>query len=138
MPGTVTQTQMIIDWLIGLGWNTTEEAGAPIVPGPRILPSPDKIVHITGSGGPGYVLDGAADSSLFQARWRGPSNDPIAAEALATLMDSMIFSAPFPATVDGVTIIHVHRLGSGPSPLPLDPGDLRYEFTCNYSITTGV
>jgi hypothetical protein len=135
---TLTQTQLIIDWLTGLGWDTTEESGAPIVPGPRIRPSPDKIVHITGSGGPGYVMEGAADSSLFQARWRGPSNDPLAAEALAAQMDSLILRAQFPATVDGVTIILVARLGSGPSPLPLDPGDLRYELTCNYSIITGV
>jgi hypothetical protein len=134
----ITQTQVIIDWIVGLGWDNTEETGAPVVPGPYIQTMPDKIVHITGGGGPGYLDEGALDSNLFQARVRGPADDPFAAEALATLLDSMIFSARFPATVDGVTIVHVHRLGGGPSPLPLDPSDKRYELTCNYMLITGV
>jgi hypothetical protein len=134
----IAGTQLIIDWLIGLGWNINSETGAPIVPGPYIQAMPDKIVHITGGGGPGYTLEGAADNNLFQVRVRGPADDPIAAENLATQLDQLIFSAPFPAIVDGVVIIRVHRLGSGPTPLPLDPADRRQEFTCQYLISTGV
>jgi hypothetical protein len=135
---TLTMTQVFIDWLTGLGWDTTEETGAPIVAGPRIRPSPDKIVHVTGSGGSGYMLEGAADSALFQVRWRGPSNDPDEAERMATEMDSMIFRARFPANVDGVTFVLVDRFAGGPDPLPLDPGDLRYEFSNQYTLITGV
>ena len=40
--------------------------------------------------------------------------------------------------VDGVTVANITRLGSPPSPLPLDPADRRTEFTCTYIITTGV
>ena len=41
-----------------------------------------------------------------------------------------ILSARFPVLIDGVPVIHAHRLGGRPSPLPLDPGDKRYELTC--------
>jgi hypothetical protein len=134
----LAQTQLIIDWITGLGWDTTQEIGYPLLPGPNILNEPDQAVFITGSGGPGYITDeGSVDASTWQARLRGPSDDPLAAEAAAQLLDNLILRAPFPATVDGVTINLVYRLGSGPSPLPADPSDLRYEFTANYVIVTG-
>lgn len=132
-------TKLIIDWITSLGWDTRQELGWPLFPGPEILNSPDQSVWITGTGGPGYITEEpSADASLFQARTRGNADDPFGPEEQAQLLDAMILGAQFPASVDGATIVHVHRLGGGPSPLPVDPGDLRHEFTCNYIIVTGV
>lgn len=134
-----SQEQVIIDWITGLGWDTREEAGYPLVIGPYIPRSPDKMVIITGGDGPGFILDGAADASNFQVRLRGPQNDQFTASSQAALLDAMIFSALFPAMIDGVSIVHIHRVGSGPSPLGGGPDDAyRYEYTCNYLMITGV
>ncbi len=134
----VPQTQVIIDFLTALGWDTQQEQGWPLYPGPLILDEPDQSVWITGTGGPGYVTEeGAADAWSFQARIRGPSDQPYPPEAAAQLLDTMIFTAPDPLTIDGVTILVAHRAGSPPAPLPVDPKDLRHEFTCSYIIITG-
>ena len=55
----------------------------------------------------------------------------------AGAVDHAILTASYPQQVDGVTVSLVTRLGSPPSPLPLDPADRRTEFTCTYVITTG-
>lgn len=131
-------TSSIIGWIASLGWDTRQELGFPLVEGPFLTDNPDQIVHITGTGGPGYVTDeGSADAGTFQARLRGPSNSLDAAESAAQLLDEMILGASFPAQADGVSIQHVHRLGGRPTPLPVNPQDMRYEFTCNYVIVTG-
>jgi hypothetical protein len=136
---TVAQTQVIIDWIISLGWDTTQELGFPLFPGPLILSEPDRAVFITGTGGPGYVTEeGTNDAGSFQARVRGTTDDPYGAEIAADLLDLMILRAPFPVTIDGVPIQSVSRVGNGPSPLPVDPNDLRVEFTCSYTMVTGV
>ena len=134
-------TGAVIGWLKSLGWDTTQEQGAPIVPGPFNRPMPDRLVTITALSGPGYLIDGAADASAFQARVRGPQDpeDPSEAEALAYALDALIFDAQFPAVLpDGTVLVHVHRLGSAPAlflPGP-DDGD-RYELTCNYVCIAG-
>lgn len=135
---TVAKTQLLTDFLTGLGWDTTQETGYPLLPGPEILTAPDREVTLTPSGGPGYVTEEAAlDAWTFQARLRGPADDPITAELAAQLLDWLILTAPCPQQVDGVTVAVITRLGSPPSPLPLDPADRRTEFTCTYIITTG-
>lgn len=135
---TVPRTQVLIDWLTGLGWDATQESGYPLYPGPEILTEPDKAVFLTPTGGPGYTTEeGGTDAWSFQARTRGPSDDPLSPEAAATLLDWMILHAPHPVTVDGVPVLNVQRLGGPPSPLPLDPSDRRFEFVCNYVVTTG-
>jgi hypothetical protein len=132
-------TQVIIDWLTSLGWNTAEELGYPLKPGPLILDEPDRVVWITGGGGPGYITEEPAlDGGVFQVRLRGPSDDPYEPEIMAGALDTLILRASFPVVIDGVTISHAHRLGNGPTPLPVDPADLRHEFTCNYVFITGV
>ena len=50
----------------------------------------------------------------------------------------MILHASFPVVIDGVTVVAVFRAGSGPDPLPFDPGDRRTEFTSTYTFITGV
>ena len=134
----VSQTKLIIDWIVSLGWNVTPETGFPVFPGPWILVSPDRSVWVTLTGGPGYVTEeGSADAWGFQARVRGTANDQYGPEAAAQLLDNMILNASYPASVDGISIQVVHRLGSPPTPLPVDPSDQRYEYTCNYVIVTG-
>jgi len=132
------RTQVVIDFLIAAGWDTTPETGYPLFPGPEILVSPDKAVHITMTPGPGYTTEeGGTDAWGFQARVRGPSDDPEGANAAAQLLDWTILHAFTPAWIDGVRVIVCHRLGSSPSPLPLDPSDRRFEYTADYVIETG-
>jgi hypothetical protein len=136
---TAATTQVIIDWITSLGWNTAQELGYPLLPGPEILDEPDRAVFITGGGGPGYTTEEpATDASVFQARLRGPSDDPFEPEVMAGQLDTLILRAPFPVVIDGVVVSHAHRMSNGPTPLPLDPSDRRHEFTCNYIFITGV
>ena len=109
------------------------------VPGPEILVSPDRLVTITATGGPGYgTEEGGVDAWSFQARLRGPSDDPDrgrGGRADAGLDDP---DRPLPGpSVNGVRVISCQRLGSPPTVLPLDPSDRRFEFTANYIFVTG-
>lgn len=132
-------TQVIVDWLGSLGWNEAQETGWPIVPGPYVPPDPDRLVVITGGGGPGYTTEEpATDASNFQALVRGAPEDPYGAEATAQLLDRLILRAPFPVQVDGTWVVACSRIGSGPTPLPYDPSDQRTTLTTNYTITMGV
>lgn len=140
MPAVVTtpRTQVIIDFLTAAGWDTTQETGYPLFAGPEILVSPDRAVFITATGGPGFTTEeGGTDAWSFQARLRGPSDDPIAAEVAAQVLDWTILTAPCPARIDGVRVISCQRLGSAPTVLPLDPSDRRFEFTADYIFVTG-
>jgi hypothetical protein len=134
----VPRTQILIDWLTMAGWDATQEVGYPLYAGPEILTEPDRAVFLTPSGGPGYATEeGGTDAWSFQARLRGPADDPLSAEAAAQLLDWTILHGPHPAQVDGVPVLNVQRLGSPPVPLPLDPSDRRFEYTASYVITTG-
>jgi hypothetical protein len=139
MPLAVTtpRTQVLIDWLTAAGWDTTGETGYPLLAGPEILAVPDKAVFLTPAGGPGYTTEeGGTDAWSFQARLRGPADDPDAAQAAAQFLDWTILTAP-PAVTGGVPVLNVQRLGAPPSPLPLDPADRRFEYTATYIIVTG-
>ncbi|HMH89696.1 MAG TPA: minor capsid protein [Streptosporangiaceae bacterium] len=127
-------TTALIGWLVSLGWDAQQEAGAPVVMGPYVPDEPDRIVVVTPTGGPGYVLEGAADAGTFQARVRGPQDDQPAAEALAGLLDSLILNASFPVVLaGGEVLVHVHRSGSGPSPLGPGPADgFRWTYVTTY------
>jgi hypothetical protein len=136
---TVAMTQVVIDLLTGLGWDGTQELGYPLFPGIEILTEPDRAVFITGTGGPGFTTEEmATDTWTFQARVRGPTDEPYEPEMMAMRLDQMLLSAPFPLSVDGVQILAANRAGSPPTPLPLDPSDLRHEFTCSYIVIAGV
>lgn len=138
-PAPIARTQLIIDWLYSIGWQGQQETGYPLLPGPYIPASPDRAVFITATPGPGAVTEeGLPQAAGFQARVRGPSDDPTTPESYANLLDSLILAASFPVVVDSVTINHIHRLGGPPTPLPVDPNDLRREYTANYVIITGV
>jgi hypothetical protein len=136
---TVAVEQVICDWIESLGWDSRQELGFPLYVGPEILTDPDKAVFITGTGGPGYVTEEpTADAVTFQARVRGPADDPLAARLAADTLDALILSASFPAQVDGTQIVHVHRLAGRPAMLPLDESDKRFELTASYVIVIGV
>jgi hypothetical protein len=128
----------VISWIQALGWDVRQEYGAPVVLGPYVLKVPDRLVTITPTPGPGFVLEAAADAGTFQARVRGGQNDQADAERLAYALDSLILGAQFPAVVDGHVIIHAHRLGGTPSPLSADPDDAeRYSYICSYLCIAG-
>ena len=140
VPAAVTtpRVQVAIAFLVAAGWDITQETGYPLFEGPEILVSPDRAVFITPTPGPGYVTEeGGADAWGFQARVRGPSDNPDAANAAAQLLDWTILRAVTPARVCGVRVINCQRLGSTPSPLPLDPADRRTEYTADYILTIG-
>lgn len=136
---TVSRAQLVIDFLTAAGWDATQETGFALFCGPEILTSPDKAVFITLTPGPGYTTEeGGTDAWGFQARLRGASDDPVGANAAAQLLDWTILTAVTPTRVDGVRVITCHRLGSSPSPLPLDPSDRRFEYTADYIFETGM
>jgi hypothetical protein len=135
---TVPRATVIIGWLTLAGWDTTQETGFPLLPGPEIVDDPDQAVFLTPSGGPGYTTEeGGTDAWSFQARLRGPADDPLGAQAAAQLLDYTILHGPRPAQVNGVPVLNVQRLGGPPSALPLDPSDRRFEYVANYILTTG-
>ena len=135
---TVARDQLVCDMLAAFGWDNAEETGYPLSPGSEIHDNPDKLVFITATGGPGYVTEeGGADAWSFQARVRGPADQPQVAIAAAQLLDWTVLQGPYPVSVDGVRVLNCQRLGSPPSALPLDEADKRFEFTANYIIVTG-
>jgi hypothetical protein len=135
-------TTAILDWLISLGWDVTQETGAPLYLGPFIPEEPDRLVVISPTPGPGYQLEGAADTSAFQALVRGQQGGDQSlhaqshAEELAYALDALIFGASFPAVLpDGHVLILATRLGGHPSPLGAGADDAdRFTFTCQYLI----
>ena len=136
---TVAMTQVMIDWITAMGWDGAQELGFPLFPGTYIIEAPDQAVFITSTGGPGFVTEeGGADAWQFQARIRGTTDDVYGPEIAALRLDQMILGARFPITVDGITIAHVHRAASPPTPLPVAPDELRHEFTCQYIAVLGV
>lgn len=136
-PALVSRTQVVIDWATALGWDTAQETGFPLLPGHEIVATPDKVVFITPVTGPGYVTEeGSADAQGFQVRVRGPADDPLAAEVAAYQFDALILAAPNGRLADGVAVLAAHRLAGPPTPMPLDPRDRRFEFTCSYVLVT--
>jgi hypothetical protein len=127
-------TTAIIDWLISLGWDTTEETGVPFKTGPYVPDSPDRMCVVTPTPGPGFTNEGATDVGGFQLRTRGTQNDPDSAEADAFAIDRLIFAASFPVTLpSGQVITRIGRMGGPPVPLSGTPDDGdRTEFTCTY------
>lgn len=132
----------ILDWLVALGWDVTQETGAPLYLGPYVPEEPDRLVVITPTPGPGYTLEGATDTSAFQALVRGQQGGDQSlhaqthAERLAYALDALIFSAQFPVVLpSGHVLALITRLGGHPSPLGagIDDGD-RASFTCQYLV----
>lgn len=131
------RTQLIIDFISILGWDTEQESGYPLYAGPEIIDAPDQIVFITPTSGPGYVTEEAGlDAWGWQARVRGPSDNQFASEEAIQQLDYLLLTAPYPVKVDGNTVQICGRTGGTPTPLPLDPNDRRFEYVCTYFIVT--
>lgn len=135
-------TREILAWIELLGWDVTQEFGAPLYLGPYVPPEPDRLVVISPTPGPGFTLEGAADTSAFQALVRGQQGGDQSlhaqthAEQMAYALDALIFSARFPAVLpSGHVLVLVTRLGGHPSPLGagIDDAD-RAIFTCQYLV----
>lgn len=132
----------VISWLVSLGWDVTQETGAPLYLGPYLPPEPDRLVVITPTPGPGFTLEGATDTSAFQALVRGQQGGDGSlhaqkhAEKLAYQLDALIFGARFPAVLtSGQVIVTAYRLGGHPVPLGPGPDDAdRLTFVCSYLI----
>lgn len=134
----VAMTQVVIDWLTSLGWDVTQELGYPLIDGTYPLEEPDRVVFVTATGGPGYVTDeGSVDAWSFQLRVRGTTDDPYSPMLAAQQLDFLVLTAPLPVVVDGVPIQNAHRVASPPTPLPVNPQDLRREYTCGYLVMAG-
>lgn len=135
---TVPKTGLLIALIAAQGWDDAQELGYPLKPGPEIVDTPDRAVFLTPAGGPGYVTEEAShDAWAFQARLRGPSDNPLEPELKMQQLDQLILTVACPAQIRGVTVSSVGRLGSPPVPLPLDPSSRRFEYTCTYLIVTG-
>lgn len=132
-------TQVIIDWIISLGWPQQPELDYALLDGTYITEEPDRAVFITPTGGPGYTTEeGATDAWSFQARIRGTTDDANGPLQAAVLLDQLILKAPVPTVIDGVPVQCAYRAASPPTPLPVDPRDLRREYTCSYILVMGV
>lgn len=135
-------TSSIVTWIESLGWDITQETGAPLYLGPWVPPEPDRLVVVSPTPGPGYQLEGAADMSAFQALVRGQQGGDQSlhaqthAEQMAYALDALIFSARFPAVLpSGHVLMLITRLGGHPSPLGAGPDDAdRFTFTCQYLV----
>lgn len=142
---TIPRTQLVMDLITALAnasgnpplISVTEETGYALFAGPEILSDPDRAIFVTPAGGPGWVTEEAAlDTWSFQLRVRGPDDDPLAPELAIQQLDFLLFGANT-MTVDGIYVATITRVGSPPVPLPLNPQDRRFEYTCSYLITTG-
>ena len=138
-----------VAWVVdSLGWNADDPSldrfGVPVLPGPYIPPMPDRLVIITKAPGSGFLWEGSGEGNLVQIRVRGMQSPRDVqsyadAESLASQLDSLIYGANFPITVNNQLIIRAWRSGSAPVVLGAGPDDAdRYEFACNYAIITGV
>ena len=135
-------TSDVIQWLAGQGWNTNQETGCPLVMGPYVPDTPDRIAILTATSGPGFMLEGVTDVCGFQARVRGGqsgdgSTDAQAAtEALAYHLDALIFNAAYPCVLaSGRVLVAAHRLAGMPTPMPQASEDTsRFTYVCQYLI----
>ena len=132
----------VIQWITAQGWNGNQETGCPLVMGPYIPDTPDNLVVVTATSGPGYMLEGVTDVSGFQARVRGgQSGDGSttaqeATESLAYALDGLIFNAAFPCVLgSGRVLVAAHRLAGIPTPMPQASDDSsRMTYVCSYLI----
>lgn len=112
----------------------------PVLPGSLVGTAgyPDKALFITGTGGPGLLLEGATDVQNFQFRWRGLQGDPASAyadaEVFAKTLDLQLVRLSCPLLIVDTKVLLVWRTG-GP-PAYLASTDRRAHFTASYLFET--
>ena len=93
--------------------------------------SPNMLVIITLTPGPGLDIEGLFDRAAVQVRSIGNQQDYNSAETLAQDIDRVMTALDSSQMLNGKRLLSVVRSGGAPALLPSDDGD-RYHFTCNY------
>jgi hypothetical protein len=129
----------VADWLTGRLTDVLPQGTAIIGSGKAyqadgsIIKSPDRLVILTRTGGPGLAYEGLFDGISFQARTRGAQGDPDDAEDIAGYVDSAFVDASTPFDMSGHHVTRISRLGGPPAFLLTDSAG-RTHLTANYVI----
>jgi len=114
LPNTDLWTpQVAAEWVAGIAADAGE-TGLVVEPGPDVPDMPDRVVVVTATSGAGEAMDGLMERPGFQLRVRGLQNDDNDAASLALRLDKHLRFAT-PATVAGVRVKAVQRLGDRPT-----------------------
>jgi hypothetical protein len=132
----VIRTSALVDWLTARYADHGETPDRLAVVrsrgiGEELPRSPDRMVIVARTGGPGLALEAAFDVPSYQLRFRGAQNDPDDAEALADLGDRILIDAAVPVLIGGRHVALITRTGSPPTEDRRDPAR-RTHLTCNY------
>lgn len=137
LPGITGRT--VASWLTDqLGDRLPADAsvigsGAAYTADGKLIASPNRLVVMTRTGGPGLAFEGIFDAVSFQARVRGAQNDGDDAENLALAVDSAFIDAKLPLDMGPNRVPRIDRIGGAPAYFTRDPAG-RTHFTCNYLI----
>lgn len=101
--------------------------------------SPDQVVAVAMTGGPGYTFEQALDNVAFQMHTRGAANDDKDAALLAWQVDYALVPPPLadpcvPAMVGSQRVQMIQRAGGPPAFLKRDD-NRRAHYTGNYIFT---
>lgn len=135
LPGITGRT--VADWLTTRLGDALPSATAIVSAGRaytsdgKLISSPDRLIVLTRTGGPGLAFDGVFDGVTFQARVRGAPNDDDDAETLALLVDAAFIDQAVPVVMGSHTVSRIDRPGGGPAFLVRDSAG-RAHYTGNY------
>jgi Bacteriophage minor capsid protein len=93
--------------------------------------TPNTMVIISLTGGPGMDSEEVFDQASIQVRTIGPQQDYDGAEKLAQDIDRALVALDHSQSINGKWVLSVIRTGGAPALLLQDDGD-RFHFTCNY------
>lgn len=102
--------------------------------------SPDQVIVVTCTGGPGLTQNQAFDNITAQLHYRGAQNDPATCEEMAWTVDHM-FVPPPPAppmlqgNVGSQFVSQISRTGGPPAIFGSVDGSRRLHITGNYVFT---
>jgi hypothetical protein len=112
------------------------QSGAKIVSG-RLPATPNRIVGLVPTVGPGLVMDGLFDVVSFQVSSRGGENNFDDAQAIALEIDHIFIGRESEVSVENFWMENVYvngigRTGSSPVTTALPDAESRWTFTCTY------
>lgn len=117
-------------------WLGTQLPTVKVLPGgysAQVPPTPDQLVIVSYTGGPGLAYEQTFDQLSFQTRVRGDQNDPGSAEALAWQVDAAFVDAVFPTTIAARYVLRMTRLSGTPRFLVRDSAR-RINLTSDYLV----
>lgn len=106
-------------------------SGAAVSIDGEIPPMPDKLVVLTGTGGPGTLRERTFDNAALQVITRDGQRSGEAAETFVGLVDDIFMGAVPPVTIGGKHIASIDYSGGPPAFMQRDEG-LRVYFTTTY------